>query len=198
MSLTPGTKRLLADEGAFQAFIDQWRNLWFSEALKITGDLSIAEEVVQESILKFWTKLPVITDDRCLEGYVARTVRNKSIDIYRHHAKFCDRSSRPRYRGFESQGSGDLSEFDHADVEPDPVNIEELALRRENVERVRRVLDLMLPAFREVLYWQFYCGLTPIEVAERLGETRSCIKSRFLRARRAFAATWRMEYGEAA
>ena len=68
------------DEDAVAALYREQGPLVRRIALRATGDAQIAEDLVQEVVLRVWRQAPQ-TDN--LRGYVAQATRNLLVDRYR-------------------------------------------------------------------------------------------------------------------
>ncbi len=133
-------------------------------ALRAFGDTDTAEEVAQETIVRAFHALRSSRPEK-LGPFVAGIARHVIADIIR---------ARPR--------EGRIDEI-APDAEPrtqrDPLVV--LCDAAEQA-RVRAALCLLAPEDRELLHLLYFDGLSPSEIAERLGAPPERIRQRKLRA----------------
>jgi RNA polymerase sigma-70 factor (ECF subfamily) len=146
-------------------------------AATIVRDLSLAEEVVQESFLAAWQYAPDRYDPRrgSLESWVLTLTRHKAVDAVRHaeHVRRIQRLEEAEPRR------------EHA-----AESLEDLVIRAADELRLRRHLD-RLPAVQQrtllLLYWY---GLTQTEVSTREGTPLGTVKSRAATAIQRLRNSW--------
>ncbi|WP_184739854.1 sigma-70 family RNA polymerase sigma factor [Arthrobacter sp. AZCC_0090] len=131
--------------------------------LSCTPDAHLAEDVVQETILRVWQHAPQITGS--LRSYLFRTARNVIIDNYRKAQR------RP----------AEAAERDMADPEEATERVDELLNRVLMEEALLRLST----EHREVLIALHYERFTVNEAALRLNIPRGTVKSRAFYAVRA-------------
>ncbi|GAB3565433.1 sigma-70 family RNA polymerase sigma factor [Arthrobacter alkaliphilus] len=131
--------------------------------LSCTPDAHLAEDVVQETILRVWQHAPQITGS--LRSYLFRTARNVIIDNYRKAQR------RP----------AEASDRDVADPEEATERVDEL-LNRVLMEETLLRLSI---EHREVLIALHYERFTVNEAALRLNIPSGTVKSRAFYAVRA-------------
>ena len=142
-------------------------------ALRRLGDADLAEEAAQEALARSLAALRGDVRIEDLGAYVHGVARHVIADLLR---------ARRRNAGSEPLAN-----------RPDPAAAADAlgqAVSAEERERVRAALGRLAAADREILRLSFYEGLTPAQLAERLGEPSLRIRKRKSRAlerlRRAF------------
>jgi len=75
------------DQQAFNALFDQYQQLVFSIAYKLTRSRVQAKEIVQDVFLKLWMKRQQLDEIENLGAYLNRIARNQSIDELRKIAR---------------------------------------------------------------------------------------------------------------
>ncbi len=134
-------------------------------ATRLTGDRQLAEDVVQETLLRAWRNAAKLTEERgSIRGWLFTVARNIVTDRVRA------RQARPAEVS-ESPATPPIA-YDHAD---DVVNS----------VYVRHALQTLSPEHRAVLVTVYYGGKTATEAAEILGVPPGTIKSRAYYALRA-------------
>jgi RNA polymerase sigma-70 factor (ECF subfamily) len=144
-------------------------------ALRALGDPEAAEEAAQETLTR---TVEAVREGRLEEpeklgAFVRGIARHVIADVHR---------ARQRMAGFEA-----LPESDPGSLAADPLSA---LISKEEREHVRRALADLSAADREILHLSFFEGLTPAQIAQRLGEPAQRIRKRKSRAlerlRRAF------------
>lgn len=140
------------------------RDPLFAFIRRRVADRAIAEDMVQEVLLKLWAALPTLEDDQRLRPFAYRIARNAIADHYR---------ARQRLDPLDDE---DLPAFGD-DADPD---------ENDNAlvgAWLRGFIDLLPTEKREAVWLADVEGLKQREVAERLGLSLSGAKSRVQRGR---------------
>jgi RNA polymerase sigma-70 factor (ECF subfamily) len=134
-------------------------------ATRLTGDRQLAEDVVQETLLRAWRNAAKLTEERgSIRGWLFTVARNIVTDKVRA------RQARPAEVS-DSPATPPIA-HDHADDVVTSVY-------------VRHALQSLSPEHRAVLVTVYYGGKTAVEAAEVLGVPPGTIKSRTYYALRA-------------
>jgi RNA polymerase sigma-70 factor (ECF subfamily) len=163
--LMEGIRR--GDGRAVAALYDRYSGLVFSLGLRMLGDREGAEELVQEAFLRAWRQSATYQPQLGrLSSWLAGIARNLAVDELRR------RGARPQ----RAEGDTELQLAQLATpADEDPA--ERLASSAQRQE-VRRALDALPPAQREVMELAYYGGLTQSEIAARLGDPLGTVKTR--------------------
>lgn len=135
----------------------------------LVDDPALAEDVVQEALLKALRAAPDVTDEDALTGWLFRVARNTAVDLHRRRQREAARVE--RY----------AAEAETA-VEPED------SLPRSNGEAAlcacyEALLPTLKPEYADLISAVELGGETPAAAAERLGITRNNLKVRRHRAR---------------
>jgi RNA polymerase sigma-70 factor (ECF subfamily) len=153
------------DEALVRSLYEEHGRSLLAYATRLTGDRSIAEDVVQETLLRAWKHSAAMVNQRgSVRGWLITVARNIVTD--RARAK----SARPTEVA-ESPSSGPVA-GDHA----------------ENVVNsmvILAALDRLSTEHRQVLVELYYRGRTVSEAAQLLGVPPGTVKSRSYYALRA-------------
>ncbi len=143
-------------------------------ALAILHDQDEAEEVVQESFVKFMEHLPTLMDldKNVLPAYIMTTVKNLSI------SRFREKKSELK-RHFAIDGN-DSSAF-LADNRPLP---EDLYLQKEKLQELANVLSLLPERYRILLEAKYILEESDKNIAEMIGISEQSVRMYLTRARR--------------
>ena len=138
----------------------------YALGLGLLGDNGLAEELVQESFVRLWRQAPRYDPARgSVATFVFALARRIAVDLWRRP------SSRP-LRADPSTLAFSLSCSDPAAEVVDGMV-------------VRRALDSLSPAHREVIELSYGGGLTQVEIAHRVGVPLGTVKTRTYHALRA-------------
>jgi RNA polymerase sigma-70 factor, ECF subfamily len=148
-------------QARFDALLGELRPDVYRFAFWLSRDRSIAEDVVQETMLRAWRAMGDLKDPRALRHWLLTIAR-------REHARLYER------KRLELVG---LDELTGADVTS-------LATRdEEQTEDLRRALLQLEDDYREPLVLQVLLGYTTAEIAEHMGLNTGAVLTRLFRAR---------------
>src|SRR4051812_39331140 len=80
-------KSLTGDSHAFEALVDQYRNLVFSVALTSTKSLAEAEELAQETFIVAWSRLSDLRDHERFRNWLCGITRILARRIHHRRAR---------------------------------------------------------------------------------------------------------------
>ena len=134
--------------------------------LALLGDAGLAEELVQESFVRLWRQAPRFDPQRgTVATFVFAVARHVAVDLWRRP------SSRPLGGVPNGTGGGPALE------DPAPGVVDGVV--------VRRALDELSSAHRQVLALSYAGGLTQSQIADLLGVPLGTVKTRTYHALRA-------------
>lgn len=172
-----GARLAAGDDGVIVELYRAYAGRILGLALHVLHDRQLAEEVVQETILRVWRRAETFDPTRGLEPWLFRIARNAAYDMARA------RAARPQSQWGDPATT--LVSLPDADDGCDPANaVETLTVQWE----VRAAIDELPEIEREVVRLQHLCGLSHREVAARLGISVGTVKSRSHRAHGKLAA----------
>ena len=156
-------------EAALSALYDRYGRTVFGVGLKILGDRSLAEELVQEVFLKVWRSSSTFDPSRGgFSTWLFRVTRSCAFDLYRK------RASRVRQ---VSNGEVHIAAVrDSSDGPEEAVDESWLSWR------VSRALEALDQAHREVIELAYFGGLSQREISLRTGVPLGTVKTRTARA----------------
>ena len=130
-------------------------------AFWLCRDQPLAEEIVQEALLRGWRAAERLRDERALKEWLLTIVRREYARVY----------ARKRH---ETVSLDDLvSEDDpRLAIEDDP-----------SLRDLRRAILNLRPEYREPLVLQVLMGLSTRDIARQLGLTQTAVLTRLCRAR---------------
>jgi len=159
------------DESAMADLYDRYSGIVYGVALRVLGNATAAEDVLQEVFLQLWRNPQAFDAERGrLPAWLAVITRNRAIDHLR---------KRPPEDDIEDLAIST------------GVNLENAAAQKQAVDKVRGVLAQLPAGQRRLMELAFFEGMTHSEIAEKTGEPLGTIKTRIrsglLVLRKAFA-----------
>ena len=139
--------------------------------LRLSGSETVAEDVTSETVLRAMQALPRFRGDCDVRVWLCRIARNTYFSICR------DPDNQPMEEPGEEQ----------RDSAPSP---EEETLRREEGQRLRRLLHGLEEPYREVFLWRHYGGLGFREVGQLFGKSENWACVTYHRARGKLRKEW--------
>ena len=148
---------------ALEELYDRYKTMAYSIAYRITGDATLAEDVVQDAFLGAWRNAA-----RYVEG--RGSVKTWLLSIVHHRAIDAIRRRRP---------TTELPEIDAS--LPDALTLPDVwgeVSAHLDAASVREALVALSDVQREALELAYFGGLTQQEIAERTGTPLGTVKSR--------------------
>lgn len=167
-----------AQHVAFAALVEPHLDHLYAVALRLTADRTVAEDVVQDALIRAYRSLDQLRDPSRVRFWLTKVLHSASLDRYRKEApRDCDVSL-------------DDERFDLFDklVEEDPfpysdrLHLDFLELFDD--ERLIEALRKMHPANRTALVLAYVSGYKAREIAELTGTTVGTVVARLHRGRK--------------
>ena len=157
------------DEEAFRALFIRYGPQAKGLAYRVVRQRGLAEEIVQEAFLALWRNPASYKEDRgSFRTWLLSTVHHRAVDMVR-------REEAQRRRTLEQKAT---LEEDIADSVADRVDLVETR------QRVRRALEDIPAAQRQILELMYFEGKTQAEIAAELDLPLGTVKSRTVLAMR--------------
>lgn len=137
-------------------------------AVSIVRDPALAEDVVQDALLKIWDARHTYRGDAPIRHWILRITHNTAVSTLR---RIRDEAWDPSHLP-ESQAGDDVARTVEA---------------RDELERLRLALDQLDELSRTMVILREIEGLTYEQIADALGVTLALVKIRLFRARRTLA-----------
>ena len=156
------------DSAALEALYDRYAATVLGISLKVVGDPSMAEDVLQETFWRVWKSAATYQPGRgTFTSWLFRIARNLAIDAYRR------RNVRPQasYSADESDPILDRMADPNSDVA-------EQAQSLLKSRQVRKALASLPGAQRQVIEMAYFYGMTRQEIAEATGEALGTVHTR--------------------
>jgi RNA polymerase sigma-70 factor, ECF subfamily len=171
-----GTPSTVPTDQVLSELLSEHATSMFRLARSIVRDAALAEDVVQESLMKAWQSAESFRGDASLKSWALRITHNTAISMLRRR--------RDEYRSPEQ-------------LPDDPDNFAEPSRQvsgRLMVDDLWVELDKLDPVSRSITVLREVEGLTYEEISEALGLPLPTVKTRLFRARKALASAleeWR-------
>ena len=153
---------------ALEALYDRYSSMVLGICLKVVGDRTLAEDILQETFWRVWKSAKNYRSERGMfTSWLFRIARNLAIDAYRR------RNVRPQ--AVETQEGSDpiLEEV------PDPdMDVAEQAQAILQNRQIRKALATLSQVQRQVIEMAYFYGMTRQEIAEATGEALGTIHTR--------------------
>lgn len=148
-------------ESAFARLCDELRPDLYRFAFWLARDRSVAEDVVQEALLRAWRSREHLVEASAAKAWLLTIVR-------REHARLYER------KRFETVPVDDLADDDTPEL---------AAADEQATLDVRRALLALEDDYRQPLVMQVLLGFSTQEIADQLGLTQAAVLTRLFRAR---------------
>lgn len=158
------------DSAALEALYDRYASRVLGISMKIVGDQSLAEDILQETFWRVWQSASTYQSQLgAFTGWLFRIARNLSIDAYRR------RNVRPQALVSTREAGSDSI----LDEMPDPdMDVAEQAQSILVNRQVRKALASLPEVQRQVIEMAYFYGMTRQEIAEATGEALGTIHTR--------------------
>ena len=152
-------------ELALSKLYDRYSRTVFGVGLKILGDRSLAEELLQEVFLKVWRSSKTFDPSRgSFSTWLYRVTRSVALDLYRKRAHKVRQVS-----------NGEMHIAAVRDLSDGPQEVVDESWLTWRVSMALEVLDA---PHREVIELAYFSGLSQREISERTGVPLGTVKSR--------------------
>ncbi|WP_204044593.1 RNA polymerase sigma factor [Acrocarpospora phusangensis] len=145
------------DEAAFTEIGARYRPALFRTALNLLGDAHLADEAVQDALLRAWRNASSFDTDREIAPWLYQIVRRCAYSVHRRASRYPTTTELP-------------------DTLPAPTPDTDIS------DSVRQAVQNLEPDHRRVVELMYFEGLTQQEVAARLRVPIGTVKSRAARA----------------
>jgi RNA polymerase sigma-70 factor, ECF subfamily len=152
-------------DSALSELYDRYDRTVYGVGVKILGDRSLAEELVQDVFLKVWRSSATFDSSRSsFSTWLYRVTRSAAIDLYRKRAHKVSQIP-----------DGETHLLTARDSSAGPQEVVDESWLSWRVSRALEVLDA---PHREVIELAYFGGLSQREISERTGMPLGTVKSR--------------------
>ena len=151
------------DAGAMRELYDHYGRLIYSLIQRMVRNSAAAEDLVQETFLRIWNRIPAFDQERgALGPWVLTVARNRAIDYLRSTD------------GRMSAGVLDLDRLEHPAQFAD---FDDRALSMDRARVLKEAFEKLTPNQKTVIELAYYEGLSQTEMAERMQQPLGTIKT---------------------
>jgi RNA polymerase sigma-70 factor, ECF subfamily len=176
------------DAGAFRLIMERNNGRLYRVARGIVRNDSEAEDVVQESYMRAFSRLATFKGEASLSTWLTRIVLNEALGRLRRRRPTAELEAVDE----AVSPGGEVVWFPGAASDTDP---ERAASRREIAGLLERAIDELPESFRVVFVMRAVEEMSGEETAEALGIPEATVKTRLHRARRLLRDTIQAELG---
>jgi RNA polymerase sigma-70 factor, ECF subfamily len=176
-------------EAALAALYDRHGGAVYATAMRVSGNDTIAAEVVQDTFLGLWNRAERYDPERgSLATWLQAIARNRAIDRFRMTARRVPTTTFSSFTGAATDNDSErISDWLAASGElvaaGEPEPTPELALDGlEQRESIRRAMGSLGPLERQVIVLAYQSGLSQSEIAAQLNWPLGTVKTRTRRA----------------
>ena len=162
------------DERQFMLWLyEEFKGLLFSTARKFTSTPEVAEDIVQESILRILPRVSLLQakERRVIASYIATTVKNVAINQIK---------SQNSERAFVIELPDELHDKEDLSIIP----MDELMILLEQRDCLNNIWSSLNYETQFLLEGKYILGYSDIELAQHIGCKPSSIRMKLTRARR--------------
>ncbi len=147
---------------ALEELYDRHIDTALAVGLRVLGDRSLAEDVVQEAFLAVWRQSETFRPERGkVRSWLFSIVRHRAIDLTRKRSYTRERLS-----------------LEEVGFEPRYPDVWQEVSKALDQDRVKQAMDALPPEQREAIMMAYFGGLTQGEIAERTGVPLGTVKGR--------------------
>lgn len=158
----------LGDPTALETLYDRHAPTVLAISLRVVGDQSTAEDILQESFWRVWRSAGSYQPERGpFTGWLFRIARNLAIDAYRR------RSTRPQQMAETDDNDSILDQL----ADPDMDVIEQAQSTFKN-RQIHTALTSLPSEQRQVIEMAYFYGMTRQEIAKATGQALGTVHTR--------------------
>jgi len=142
---------------------DRYGRLAYSLILRIVRDPEMAEDLVQETFIRVWSRAQAFDSERgALGPWLLAVARNRAIDYLR---SVDGRMARSSYELVEMENPALFA------------NLESRVVMSDMASRIRTAMSKLNSNHRSVIEMAYFDGLSQTEIAEKLGQPLGTVKT---------------------
>lgn len=154
-----------------------WEPVYFMLLRMISNNKDDAEDLTIEAFAKAFKYLNQYSTQYAFSTWLFKIASNNAIDFLRRNKEHKGLTSLNRPYGEE--GAEELSNF----IKGSGLNPEESIIRKQNIERIRFIIEKLKPNYRIIVEMFYIEELSIEEIAKKVDLPISTVKTRLFRAR---------------
>ena len=150
------------DPRALAELYDRYGRLAYALILRVVRDVGAAEDLVQETFLRVWTRAQAFDAQKGSIGpWLLAVARNRAIDYLRS-------------AGGRERNNVEFEETGHPSLF---IDMEQGILASDRARRVKAAVEKLSASQRQVIELAYFEDLTQTEMAERMGQPLGTVKT---------------------
>jgi len=151
------------DAGAMRELYDRYGRLIYSMIQRIVRNSAAAEDLVQETFLRIWNRMPAFDQERgALGPWILTVARNRAIDYL---------------RSTDGRMSADALDLDRLEHPAQFCDFDNRALSLDRARMLKEAFEKLTPNQKTVIELAYYEGLSQTEMADRMQQPLGTIKT---------------------
>jgi len=151
------------DAGAMRELYEHYGRLIYSLIQRMVRNSAAAEDLVQETFLRIWNRIPAFDQERgALGPWVLTIARNRAIDYL---------------RSTDSRMSAGVLDLDRLEHPAQFVDFDDRALSIDRARILKEAFEKLTPNQKTVIELAYYEGLSQTEMADRMQQPLGTIKT---------------------
>lgn len=159
-------KYLKGNEQAFETVIEKYKNPLLFFVFRYVGNLTDAEDIVEDVFFKLAIKKPRFKSDKKFSTWLFTIARNEAVSFLRKH-----------------KTSENID--DYINLSDEKSEIENEFLKEESEVKVHQALGRIPGAYREVIHLSFFCEMKNDEIAKITKKNKKQVENLLYRAKMA-------------
>lgn len=156
----------------FDVLVERHLSAVYNFAFRLTQNKDVAEDITQDTFIKVWKQLKKYNLEKSFKTWILSIAHNTTIDWFRKR--------KPIVFSQMLTGNEDTT-FDETLADEEP-QADEIFAQNENVEMVRKALDMLSPPDKAIVLLHLDEHLTFDEISELTHKPLNTIKSTYRRA----------------
>ncbi len=167
------------EEGAFDALVRRYQDKVYGLALRLSGDPSDAEEVLQDAFLQAYQHLADFRGDAKFSTWLFRIATNAALMLRRSRRRKAAESLEDYLPQFREDGRLARFDVDYGRA----ARVDQIVERGELARKIKEAVDRLPDDYRAVVELRDLEELSTEETARILGLTPAIVSTRLHRAR---------------
>ncbi|MFI5142100.1 MAG: RNA polymerase sigma factor [Bacteroidia bacterium] len=166
------------DQKAFAELMKRyWEPVYFMLLRMVNNNKDDAEDLTIEAFGKAFKNLEQYSTNFAFSTWLFKIASNNAIDFLRRNKEH--KGVLSLNKSIDNDGGEELS----AIVKGTGLDPEESVIRKQNIEKIRAIIEKLKPNYREIVELFYIEELSNEEIAKRVNLPLSTVKTRLFRAR---------------
>ncbi|HEX7737496.1 MAG TPA: sigma-70 family RNA polymerase sigma factor [Ktedonobacteraceae bacterium] len=175
---------LEGNECAFEALVKRYSSPLFHFIYHFLGDYDGACDVLQQVMVRLYTSLPTLHQERSFRAWLFRVAHNRAIDELRSR----------RCLHFSELEPTSTDETELSTITDNALLPQELLEYRELQSNLRRSIAQLPLHYREIVLLRYLLQLTFAEISQIVNKPETTVKTYFHRAKHLLRAALQVEH----